>query len=54
MKALAAAGLPRLFIPSPADFHQIAAMPAVGLGKVDLEAIDRIARQITSERATVR
>jgi hypothetical protein len=29
-------------------------MPAVGLGKVDLEAIDRIARQVASERATVR
>ena len=53
-KALAAAGLPRLFIPSPADFHQIETMPAVGLGKVDLPEIDRIARQVASERATAR
>ncbi len=53
-KALAAAGLPRLFIPSPADFHQIDVMPAVGLGKVDLPAIDRIARQAASQRAAAR
>lgn len=53
-KVLAAAGLPRLFIPSPADFHQIDVMPAVGLGKVDLPAIDQIARQVASERVAAR
>ena len=45
VKALAEAGLPRLFIPSPADFHEIAAMPLIGIGKVDLVAIDRFARE---------
>ena len=52
VKKMAAAGLPRLFIPSPADFHQIAAMPLIGIGKVDLEAIDRIARDQSSSRRT--
>lgn len=47
---LAAAGLPRLYIPAPTDFYEIAAMPAIGIGKVDLEAVDRRARDLAGER----
>ena len=50
VSGLAAAGLPRLFLPSPADFHQIDAMPLIGIGKVDLEAINRIAREVAGAR----
>ena len=45
VKGLAEAGLPRLFIPAPVDFHQIDTMPLIGIGKVDLEAINSFARQ---------
>jgi acyl-[acyl-carrier-protein]-phospholipid O-acyltransferase/long-chain-fatty-acid--[acyl-carrier-protein] ligase len=41
VKGLAAAGLPRLYLPSPADFYEIETMPLIGIGKVDLEAINR-------------
>ena len=50
VKAMAAAGLPRLYIPSPASFHHIDAMPLIGIGKVDLEAIDRIAGEVAPAR----
>ena len=50
VKKLAEAGLPRLFIPSPADFHEIDAMPLIGIGKIDLAAIDRIARETAGNR----
>jgi acyl-[acyl-carrier-protein]-phospholipid O-acyltransferase/long-chain-fatty-acid--[acyl-carrier-protein] ligase len=45
VQGLRAAGLPRLFIPSAGDFHEIENMPLIGIGKVDLEAIDRLARE---------
>ena len=50
VKGLADAGLPRLFIPAPVDFHQIDVMPLIGIGKVDLEAINRIARAAAASR----
>ncbi|MGH2614929.1 MAG: AMP-binding protein [Thermomicrobiales bacterium] len=50
VKGMVDAGLPRLFIPSPADFHEIETMPLIGIGKVDLEAINRIAREAAEER----
>ena len=50
VKGLAAAGLPRLFIPAPADFYEIEAMPQIGIGKVDLEAINRLALQFAETR----
>jgi acyl-[acyl-carrier-protein]-phospholipid O-acyltransferase/long-chain-fatty-acid--[acyl-carrier-protein] ligase len=50
VKALATAGLPRLYLPAPADFHQIETMPLIGIGKVDLEAINRIAREFATRR----
>jgi acyl-[acyl-carrier-protein]-phospholipid O-acyltransferase / long-chain-fatty-acid--[acyl-carrier-protein] ligase len=52
VKALAAAGLPRLFIPAATDFYKIETMPLIGIGKVDLEAIDRLAHSLSSERTT--
>jgi acyl-[acyl-carrier-protein]-phospholipid O-acyltransferase / long-chain-fatty-acid--[acyl-carrier-protein] ligase len=54
VKGLAAAGLPRLFIPAPVDFYEIDAMPLIGIGKVDLEAINRFARQAAAARQTKR
>ncbi len=50
VKQMAALGLPRLFLPSPADFHEIEEMPLIGIGKVDLEAINRVAREATTAR----
>jgi acyl-[acyl-carrier-protein]-phospholipid O-acyltransferase/long-chain-fatty-acid--[acyl-carrier-protein] ligase len=52
VKRLADTGLPRLYIPAPADFHEIAAMPLIGIGKVDLEGINRIALAADAERRT--
>jgi acyl-[acyl-carrier-protein]-phospholipid O-acyltransferase/long-chain-fatty-acid--[acyl-carrier-protein] ligase len=54
VKGLADAGLPRLFIPAPVDFHEIDTMPLIGIGKVDLEAINRFAQQATAGRQTRR
>jgi acyl-[acyl-carrier-protein]-phospholipid O-acyltransferase/long-chain-fatty-acid--[acyl-carrier-protein] ligase len=54
VKALATAGLPRLFIPAPVDFYEVDSMPLIGIGKVDLEAINRFAQQATSARQTKR
>lgn len=50
VKGMADLGLPRLFLPSPADFHPIDVMPLIGIGKVDLEAINRIALEATAAR----
>ena len=52
VKGLADAGLPRLFIPAPVDFYEIDSMPLIGIGKVDLEAINRFARQAAATRQT--
>ena len=54
VKGLAEAGLPRLFIPAPAHFYEIDTMPLIGIGKVDLEAINRLARQFATTRETKR
>ncbi|MFT4041314.1 MAG: AMP-binding protein [Thermomicrobiales bacterium] len=43
VKALAANGLPRLFLPSPNDFYEVADLPLLGIGKVDLKVVDAIA-----------
>src|SRR5215204_1689228 len=50
VKRLADAGLPRLFIPAPVDFYEIETMPLIGIGKVDLEAINRFAQQGAKKR----
>jgi acyl-[acyl-carrier-protein]-phospholipid O-acyltransferase/long-chain-fatty-acid--[acyl-carrier-protein] ligase len=54
VKGLADAGLPRLFIPAPVDFVEIDTMPLIGIGKVDLEAINRFARQFATTRQAER
>ncbi len=54
VKQMADAGLPRLFIPAAADFYEIAEMPAIGIGKVDLEAINRIASELAARRGANR
>jgi acyl-[acyl-carrier-protein]-phospholipid O-acyltransferase/long-chain-fatty-acid--[acyl-carrier-protein] ligase len=41
--ALAAGGLPRLYIPSPKDFYEVDSLPLLGIGKVDLKGVDAIA-----------
>lgn len=46
VKALAANGLPRLYIPSPSDFYEVAAMPLLGIGKVDLKGVDAMAQEL--------
>ena len=51
IKGMVDARLPRLFIPSPADFHEIETMPLIGIGKVDLEAINRVAREASERRS---
>jgi acyl-[acyl-carrier-protein]-phospholipid O-acyltransferase/long-chain-fatty-acid--[acyl-carrier-protein] ligase len=54
VRRLAEAGLPRLFIPAPVDFYEIETMPLIGIGKVDLEAINRIAQQAATKRQSAR
>jgi acyl-[acyl-carrier-protein]-phospholipid O-acyltransferase / long-chain-fatty-acid--[acyl-carrier-protein] ligase len=54
VKRMAEAGLPRLYLPNPADFHQIETMPLIGIGKVDLPAIERIAREAATTRNLTR
>ncbi len=43
-RGLAASGLPRLFLPSPADFCEVDRLPTVGIGKVDLRRVDELAK----------
>jgi len=52
VKGLADAGLPRLFIPAPVDFYKIDTVPLIGIGKVDLESINRFAREAAAARRT--
>lgn len=43
LAALSAAGLPNLFIPRRQDFIAVAALPVLGTGKLDLQAVKRLA-----------
>jgi acyl-[acyl-carrier-protein]-phospholipid O-acyltransferase/long-chain-fatty-acid--[acyl-carrier-protein] ligase len=54
VKGLADAGLPRLFIPAPVNFYETDTMPLIGIGKVDLEAINRLALQAATTRQSKR
>ncbi|HEY2762153.1 MAG TPA: acyl-[ACP]--phospholipid O-acyltransferase, partial [Pirellulales bacterium] len=40
-KELAAAGLPKLWIPSPDSFWQVEEIPTLGTGKLDLQALKK-------------
>jgi len=46
-RALAAAGLPPLWIPSPDSFVEVEAIPVLGTGKLDLRALKELAEQRT-------
>jgi acyl-[acyl-carrier-protein]-phospholipid O-acyltransferase/long-chain-fatty-acid--[acyl-carrier-protein] ligase len=48
-KGLAEAGLPNLYIPSTDSFHEVAVIPILGSGKVDLKEIKSIAGQVFGE-----
>lgn len=48
---LSAAGLPNLFIPSKDSFVEVAALPLVGVGKLDLKGIRQAALDAFSRRA---
>jgi acyl-[acyl-carrier-protein]-phospholipid O-acyltransferase/long-chain-fatty-acid--[acyl-carrier-protein] ligase len=53
VQALAAGGLPRLYIPSQKDFYQVEALPLVGIGKVDLKGVDAMALERAAPSARV-
>lgn len=40
------AGLPRLWTPSASDFHRVDAIPVLGSGKLDLKAVNDLARSL--------
>ncbi len=44
-RELAQRGLPNLWIPSPFCFFQVDALPLLGTGKIDLQALARLAQQ---------
>lgn len=44
-QALAKAGLPRLWIPSPDSFCQVDELPLLGIGKLDLQQLKRMAQE---------
>jgi acyl-[acyl-carrier-protein]-phospholipid O-acyltransferase/long-chain-fatty-acid--[acyl-carrier-protein] ligase len=43
-RALQAAGLPPLWIPSPDSFFEVEGIPLLGTGKVDLKAVEQLAQ----------
>jgi acyl-[acyl-carrier-protein]-phospholipid O-acyltransferase/long-chain-fatty-acid--[acyl-carrier-protein] ligase len=45
LRALPAMGLPNLFVPRRQDFVQVAALPLLGTGKLDLRAVKRLAEE---------
>jgi len=47
-KELSAAGLPNLWIPSADSFYRVDEIPVLGTGKLDLQAVKRMAQQKAS------
>ena len=47
VKKLGATGVPKLWVPSADSFFEVEAIPVLGTGKLDLQAVKRLA----SERA---
>jgi acyl-[acyl-carrier-protein]-phospholipid O-acyltransferase/long-chain-fatty-acid--[acyl-carrier-protein] ligase len=45
VRALAEAGLPKLFLPAPSAFVEVGALPTIGVGKLDLKRITRLAEE---------
>jgi acyl-[acyl-carrier-protein]-phospholipid O-acyltransferase / long-chain-fatty-acid--[acyl-carrier-protein] ligase len=48
-KGLSAAGLPNLFIPSQDSFFEVAELPILGTGKLDLRGIKSLAIEKASQ-----
>ncbi len=46
---LQAAGLPPLWIPNPESFFQVPQLPILGSGKLDLKAVEQLAREKTGQ-----
>lgn len=44
-RALAAAGLPNIWIPSPDSFYHVEAIPVLGTGKLDLQRVKQLAHE---------
>jgi acyl-[acyl-carrier-protein]-phospholipid O-acyltransferase/long-chain-fatty-acid--[acyl-carrier-protein] ligase len=44
-QGLAEAGLPNIFIPAPDSYHEVAELPLLGTGKLDLKRIRQIAEE---------
>ncbi len=47
-KSLAASRLPKLWVPKREDIHQVEAIPTLGTGKVDLQGVKRMARELAA------
>jgi acyl-[acyl-carrier-protein]-phospholipid O-acyltransferase/long-chain-fatty-acid--[acyl-carrier-protein] ligase len=45
LEKMADSGLPNLFIPSRGDFVKVEALPILGTGKLDLRALNRMAKE---------
>ena len=52
-KALGERGLPNLWIPKREAFFQIARLPILGTGKLDLKEVKRLAHEFIANKATV-
>ncbi|NIL97230.1 MAG: hypothetical protein GTO62_08865 [Planctomycetales bacterium] len=42
---LQAAGLPPIWIPAPESFYEVERLPILGSGKLDLKAVEQLARE---------
>jgi acyl-[acyl-carrier-protein]-phospholipid O-acyltransferase / long-chain-fatty-acid--[acyl-carrier-protein] ligase len=51
LEKLPESGLPNLWIPKPSQFYQVAEMPALGSGKLDLRRVREMAEQFSREEA---
>jgi acyl-[acyl-carrier-protein]-phospholipid O-acyltransferase / long-chain-fatty-acid--[acyl-carrier-protein] ligase len=50
VRALAERGLPKLYLPAPNAFVEVEALPAIGVGKLDIKRIVRIAEAAAHRR----
>jgi acyl-[acyl-carrier-protein]-phospholipid O-acyltransferase/long-chain-fatty-acid--[acyl-carrier-protein] ligase len=50
-QALQASGMPPLWIPSPDSFFEVDDIPLLGTGKIDLKAVEQIARERLASRS---
>jgi acyl-[acyl-carrier-protein]-phospholipid O-acyltransferase/long-chain-fatty-acid--[acyl-carrier-protein] ligase len=50
VRALAETGLPKLYLPAPNAFIEVETLPTIGVGKLDLKRITRLAEASTGRR----